>query len=402
MSWTDKKGRTISSTLLVVGTAIGSAMFGVPIFTGLGGYLPMIAMTTIVWLCMTATGYLFAEAVLGMPEGTNVISMTHHYFGKWGKYLIGIPYFVFSFIVLISFPASSIPLLTNYLEGVFHIQIPPLISFTFSGAFFCLVIFLGVPASVKTNAAFLIAFFILFFAICVRGFPFFQTTHLLPMNWTFMFLSAPILFMALCFHYLVPTLVTYLKRDVELLRRTIFAGLFISYIIYVLWQTLIIGAVTEGTLWGAFEKGDIIQQGLEILAKTPWLGAPAIFLATCAFATGLIGLAISLVDMLGDWAKWPAEKRVGWRRLGVCLFLFVPTIVVSALYPDPIFAFLDKVGGFAFIILNGILPIAMAWRARYNMPQTVPRLLLGEKPLLILLFLIVSYILYIQGIVLSH
>ena len=78
------KSKILSGSLLVTGTAIGAGMLALPVATCLGGFVPAIFIYLACWLFMAATGLLFLEICLWMPEDANIVSMSTHLLGPAG------------------------------------------------------------------------------------------------------------------------------------------------------------------------------------------------------------------------------------------------------------------------------------------------------------------------------
>ncbi len=397
-----KKGGFLGATLLVAGTVMGGGMIGMPIITGLGGFIPTFFLLTLIWVGMTLTAFLLLEVTLGMPDGANMISMANVYFGKTGKYIVGIFYLFFYFCGLISYPAASVPLLADLVNHYFNFSLPNATNLVIFGIIFGTIIFLGVRTASLVNALFMFFFFVLFFFLVYKGMGLIKVQKLVYMDWTLMFLSGPVLFTSFCFHFLIPTLTTYLKRDVKLLKQSIFTGMLISYISYIIWNCLIIGTFEQGVLWVAFERSGLLSQSIALMKTTPWLGTPAILFCIFALVTSLIGLGLSMLDFLADGFKWRPEERRGIKRLILCIVLFAPMMIFSALYPSFFLHALGYTGGFFFAFLNGILPVALAWRSRYHLNQGHIQLVRGGRILFLVLLIGITYIIYLQAVVLVH
>ncbi len=98
-------------------------MLALPVITGLGGFIPSLAMFVFAWLFMTASGFLLLEANLAIGHNLSLISIAERTLGKTGKLLCWI-LFIFSFILLVLLtlqPAdrSSNPFWTIFLESFF-------------------------------------------------------------------------------------------------------------------------------------------------------------------------------------------------------------------------------------------------------------------------------------------
>lgn len=394
--------KTIGATLLVAGNCIGGGMMIMPVLTGLGGYIPGILMTTLIWLCMFATANLLVEAVLGMRPGANIVSLATHYFGRWSRTVVGILFFLFYFILVVSYPVASLPSLNQFFLHTFQVQIPLAIERVFFSLILIFFLYVGIRLCALLNLLLLCLFFVTFFSIIGQTVGHIQGQYLLRHDWTFMFLSAPILFTAFSFHGLVPPLVTYLNRDAKRIKGVIFWGTLLSFLTYLIWQALVIGTLAEGTLWEIFETGAVFLNMTELMRNTPWLGSPSSLLVFFALTTSLIGISIGLIDIIEDWAGIAPEERRGKKRLIICSALLIPALAAGGLLPHVFAKVMSELGDLAFAIFNGIIPPALAWKARYSFSPPPPGIVPGGKFVLLFLIVLTIYIICLQGIILIY
>lgn len=248
----------------------------------------------------------------------------------------------------------------------------------------------------------MIGFFVTLGIVFKNGIPHVEALRLKRYDWTMMFLSGPILFTAFNFHNLIPTLADYVQRDISRFKKGVFWGMALSYVVYIAWQCLMIGALSEGVLWEEFERGGVILESLSLMAKTPWLGSIALLFSFFAIITSLIGMALGVVDFLVEFFRLNLKEPILPYRLTSVLVLFIPTMLLSYFLSNFFIEVTGYAGAFGFVILNSIVPICLAWCARYNTKDPLPRLVPGGKPVLFALIFISVYIMYLQGIMIGH
>ncbi len=105
-----------------------------------------------------------------------------------------------------------------------------------------------------------------------------------------------------------------------------------------------------------------------------------------AIITSMLGVAFSMVDFLADGIQINASKTAP--RLLLCLLVFVPPFLFSALDPAIFVTAIGFAGGFGEAFLNGLLPVAMVWVGRYRRELGGTVQLAGNKAMLIGLFAI--------------
>ena len=95
----DSPWKTFFGALLVGGTALGAGMLALPVATAAAGCVPAWLIYCLCWIFSLATGLLFVEIGLWLPENANIVSMATHILGKWGKVVAWILY-IFLFYCL--------------------------------------------------------------------------------------------------------------------------------------------------------------------------------------------------------------------------------------------------------------------------------------------------------------
>jgi len=396
----EKRGGIFGTTLMIAGASMGGGMLGIPILTGLGGFFPGILMTTVIWLCMLATALLIVEITLALPNGSNMASLAEHFFGPIGKYFVGIPYLIFYFFIVFGYESASGTLLVGFLKDWTGVALPAAVGHLIIVILLFFPLYFGTLVADRINRILMVGFFATFLFILFRGAQQVQAKNLMRFEWTFMFLSGPILFAAFSFHNLIPTLVTYLDRNVRALRTSIFLGMGLTYVCYILWQIDALGAISQGKFWEAYEKGGPVTESFRVMSATSWLGQVAFYFAFFATSTSLLGASLGMIDFIADGLKIDLFERYGRKRFVLCLILLVPSLILSSLFPRVFFKAIGYAGGFGIAILNAGVPVWMAWKSRYQFHSEVPKLVPGKRPLLLTLLVVTFYIIYLQGIML--
>ncbi len=359
--------KTVSGTLLIAGTTIGAGMLGIPLLTAGAGFLPAMGITIGVWLFMLATGLLFLEATLWMHEGANVLSMSRRFLGPLGKITAGGTFLFLYYCLMVAYYAAGAPIFLAALEWTLGISLSGPPGYLLYGLLFGGVVSLGLRFVDRINYFLMAAMFIAYFALLGVGAPAVSNERFVTSNWTSALFAAPVLFSSFGFHNVIPSLVTYFKRDVKVLRRSILWGTFIPLLVFLAWQWLIIGAVPPDAIHDALETGRPATAALQSLVGHPWIMAFGQFFAFFAIITSMLGVAFSMVDFLADGLK------VKGKRVLLTLAVFLPPFLFAALDPAIFVTALGFAGGFGEAFLNGLLPVAFVWVGRYTRK-------LGGKP----------------------
>lgn len=386
--------RLFSGILLVMGTCIGAGMLALPIVTGVSGFFPAIAVNLLCCLFMIATGLLFLEAILWMEDGVNLLSLAGRFLGKWGKTATGISFLFLYYCLEVSYCAGGAPVFSSALNQILGFQIEGVVSYFIFAIFFGFFVFLGTQAIDRFNWLLMAGLFISFVLLIGAGSREVKSSLLERSNWKLSLAATPVLFGAYGYHNLLPTLSTYLKRNVKELRLSIILGCLLSFLIYSIWQWMIIGTLTLEEIQTASLKGEPVTQTLQNVVGHPWLRLFGEFFGFFALVTSFLGVSLSMVDFLGDGLQ--IHHRQGWNRLILCLLVFIPPVLFAAANPGIFIEAIGIAGGFGEAILNGILPISLVWIGRYvhHLPSSYQ--LLGGRFLLVVLFLFTFLIIGIE------
>lgn len=377
----------------MAGTSIGGGMLALPILTGIAGFIPSMFIYLACWLFMACTGLLFLEIALGMEEGTNIISMAQKTLGGWGKAAAwGLYLFLFYSLTLAYIVGSGGLIVEVFSSGSIHLN-------PWQGQLLFLILFVpivyaGAHLVGRVNLALMFGLGISYIVFVVLGFPHVDTSLLERSEWPFILGALPITFTAFAYQGVVPTLVSYMHRDVRSLRLAIILGSFLPLITYVIWQWLILGIIPVEGPYGlkeAMAQGQNAVQPLKYFLNTPTVYIVGQYFAFFALVTSFLGVTLGLMDFLADGI---GIKKTAKGKMLLCGLVFLPPLVVALFYPHVFLIALDYAGGIGCALLLGLLPVLMAWRGRYYLHMESDYRLQGGRFLLaiLILFIIIELI----------
>jgi tyrosine-specific transport protein len=377
-------GHILGGTLLITGTTVGVGMLALPVATGPSGFVPSMAIYFICWLFMLCTGLLLLEVCTWMPKDANLITMAQKLLGPVGKNICWVVYLFLFVTVMIAHVAGG----GNVVSEISGGTIPPWISMIVYVLIFSPVIYLGTHSVDRLNLVLMLGVATSYLLFAYVSHEHVDLKLLEFSNWSKAWLAIPVLFTAFTYQVIIPTLMTYMNRDVKKVRLAIILGTSIPLAVYLIWEFLILGIVPVEELVAAGVKGHNAVMPLKKL-----VGNPALFNIGKAFAfftmtTSYIGLSLAFFDFLADGLK---VKKQGWRKVALCLTIFVPPTLISLLKPDIFLVALSYAGGFSCAILFGLFPPVMAWIGRYvkGYSQTKKQLPGGKFFLSILMLFVV-------------
>lgn len=311
------------------------------------------------------------EVALWMDGETNMVSMAERTLGRFGKYAAWGLYIFLFYTLTVAYVNGSGQVVADLFDGA----IPSWVAMMVFTAIFGFFVFLGPRAVDKVNVLLMVGLGVTYFTFVYLGWPHVKTHHLEHSNWRLSLLALPVAFASFGYQGIVPTLTTYLKRNVKTLRAAILIGSFIPFITYGLWEWLIHGIVpTHGPfgLADALANNHNAVRPLRFFLESRTIINISEYFAFFALVTSFLGVTLGLRDFFADGLKVKKDRQ---GRLFLSFLIFIPPVIISLIYPSLFIEAVGIAGGFGCALLLGLLPILMAWSGRY-------RKNLGEKPLL--------------------
>lgn len=392
--------KILSAMFLVGGTCMGGGMLALPIATGISGLAPSLTMMFICWIAMTATALLLLEVSLWMEEGVHIITMSSRLLGKYGKIVSWCLYLFICYASIAAYTAGGGDQIAEGLKQYFSVALSKEWGCLFFILLFGFVVYLGTTVVGRVNSVLFIGMIVSYIGLIGMGIDEIQPGHLLNSRWPTTVLAIPLLLTSFSFQTMVPSLTPYLKRHAGALRWAIVGGTFIAFLIYALWEGLILGIVPlEGThgLAAALAKGVPATQFVREHVTGRWVIYLAEYFAFFAIVTSFLGIALGLFDFLSDGLK---IKKEGLGQLLLGILIIVPTLIIATQFERVFLLALDVTGGYGDAILNGIIPVLMVWVGRYRLGYLHGMQVPGGKWALALILAFFSFTLLLE--ILAH
>jgi tyrosine-specific transport protein len=354
-------GHVLGGTLLIAGTMVGVGMLALPVATGEGGFLPAAVIYILCWLFMLCTGLLLLEVCTWMPKESNLITMSERLLGRIGKSICWIVYLFLFLTVMIAHVVGG----GQVLNDITGANLPSWLSMLIYVAIFSPVVYLGTRWVDRLNITLMIGVVTSYLLFIALSYSHVDLQLLTRSNWSKAWLALPVLFTAFTFQVIIPTLMTYMDRNVKKVRLAIILGTSIPLAVYLVWELLILGIVpAEGPngLAQAAKNGSNAVMPLKELVGSPILFNIGKCFAFFTMTTSYIALSLAYLDFLADGLK---VKKKGWKKVVLCFAVFVPPTLVATTYPHIFITALSYAGGFSCAILFGLFPPVMVWVGRY-------------------------------------
>lgn len=356
--------KVLSGSLLISGTTIGAGMLGIPAATAQAGFRPGLGVTTLVWLFMMLTGMMLLEATFWMKERASFLSIAEKFLGSVGKALT-FALFIFLYIsLMVAYFAAGVPLFTDFLTLLGLAPLSGFLPYLLFGLTFGAIVGIGPRSIDRVNVILTLAMCGVWILLMVIGWQYVESAKLKTQSILGMWWATPILFGAFGYHNIIPSLSTYFHQDKKALRASLWIGTSIPFIIYSLWQFLIIGAVGREAILATSQLGLPITYALKTITQNPYVMRLGQAFAFLAIVTSTLGVAFSLVDFLADGMR---KKPEGFFRWALCFLIFGLPMLFSYYNPTIFEQALGLAGGFGEALLNGVMPIAVYYVGRYLM-----------------------------------
>lgn len=393
-------GSILSAMFLVAGTCIGGGMLALPIATGISGFLPSLVVMLICWMAMTATALMLLEVSLWMEEGVHVITMTSRLLGIPGKVISWCLYLFICYASIVAYTAGGGHQIASTINNYFDIPLSKEAGCVVFILVFGAVVYLGSKIVGRVNAILFVALIAAYFALVGIGTSEIKPGFLLNQRWSTAWVALPLLLTSFSFQTMVPSLTPYLKKHVKSLRLAIVGGTFIAFLVYAIWQALILGIVpVEGPdgLIDALSRGEPATQFLRHHVEGRWVSNIAEYFAFFAIVTSFLGISLGLFDFLADGLH---IKKEGFGQVALGLLIVVPTLICATMFERAFLLALDTSGGYGDTILNGIIPVLMVWIGRYRLGYKHAIQLPGGKAVLACVFVFFAFALGME--ILAH
>ena len=355
-------GHVVGGTLLIAATTIGVGMLGLPIATGPGGFVPATFIYILTWFFMLCTGLLLLEVCTWMPDEANLITMTHRLLGPVGKAVCWVVYLFLFFTAMIAHVSGGGSTLVDILNLNFGLAMPQSVAMVVYVLIFSPIVYLGTKSVDRFNLLMMTGDLITYVLFIVLAAGKVDMDLLKYADWSKAWPALPVLFTAFTYQLIIPTLMTYMKRDVKKVRLSIILGSSIPLVVYLIWELLILGIIPVDALIEAKARGDTAVMPLKELLQNPWVFKIGSWFAFLVLTTSYIALSLAFLDFVADGLK---IKKEGFKKVALCMGIFIPPMVIAMLYPDIFIVALEYAGGISCALLFGLLPPVMVWVGRY-------------------------------------
>lgn len=359
--------KVFGSTLIVAGTTIGAGMLALPLASAGIGFFTSLAIMALLWALMTYTALLMLELHQHAPANATLHTLAKQFLGNKGKWIA-------SFSMLFLFYA----LCAAYIAGggsQFGQRITQLTGAEISGSMatviFTVIVALVVTIGTRTvdhlNRLLFITKLITMAVVLFFLAPNVTESYLLnmPIQQGLIVASIPVIFTSFGFHGSIPAIVNYLDGDTRSLKKAIVIGSAIPLVIYLFWQVVTLGVVSQQELSENSGLSNLIAALGEKVHFSQLSQIIGLF-ADLALLTSFLGVSLGLFEFLGDTLNKGNGKN---SRILSAVVTFFPPMCFALFYPQ---GFIMALGyaAIALAILAIFLPVAMIKKSRSDAFKT--------------------------------
>ncbi len=391
-----KPGSVIGGVILIMGSCIGAGMFALPILTGISGFMPSFGMFLIAWLFMTTTALLLIEVNSWFDGPVNLISMVKHTLGPVGKTICWFLYLFLLYSLLVAYMSAIGKHTAAFSLRVLSLSIPDWAGTLFFVILFGWIVYWGTRSVDLMNRWLMVGQIIAFISLVGLCMQHIQPKLLEYTSPKYSVLALPVLIVSFGFHNVIPSLTDYMKGDIKRVRQAIIIGSLFTLGIYMIWEVITLGVLPMGGSLGimaSYLNDTDASQALYNFLGSSYVGSFAQALAFFAILTSFLAQTLSMVHFLRDGFKFKSKHLKG---VGVCVIALFPPFVFSTLYPQLFFQALSFAGGGCAVVLFGIMPVLMMWKGLYRRKMDKSHLVVGGKPVLLLILSFASFIFFYQ------
>ncbi|NRF65297.1 aromatic amino acid transport family protein [Vibrio coralliilyticus] len=355
------KSKVLGSTLIIAGTTIGAGMLALPLASAGIGFTTSLIIMVALWALMAYTALLMVELHQHADASATLHTLAKQFLGKKGKWVASFSMLFLFYSLCAAYIAGGGAQFGERISQFTGVEISGMTSTVIFTIVVAAVVTIGTGTVDKVNRVLFAIKLIAMAMVLTFLAPNVTESYLLsmPVEQGLVVAAIPVIFTSFGFHGSIPAIVNYLDGNTPSLRKAIIVGSSIPLMIYVFWQIVTLGVVSQDAL--------VDNQGLSGLISTlstkvhqSGLGQTIGVFADLALLTSFLGVSLGLFEFLGDSFN---KKKAASSRIVVGAITFVPPMGFALFYPQ---GFIMALGyaAIALAILAIFLPIMMVKKAR--------------------------------------
>ena len=358
--------KTIGSMLIIAGTTIGAGMLALPIASSGLGFSTAMIILFIAWCLMTYTALLTLELHQHAPPNATLNTLAKNILGKKGQVVANFSMIFLFYALCAAYIAGGGGQLQIMLSEWSTTELPSQLGAITFSLLFGSIIILGASTVDKINQVLFIVKILVLTTMFYMLTPHVQAEHLLniPIEQGLIISAIPVIVTSFGFHGSIPSIVKYMGCEVRSLRKVMIVGASMPLVIYLLWQIVSQGVISQQSLYHSQGLDGFISSLSSLLHSDSIANTLTIF-ANLALATSFLGVSLGLFDFFSDVLNKSDSNK---DRLITAVVTFAPPLGFALFYPQ---GFIMALGyaAIALVILAIFLPVIMVWKQRNSASQ---------------------------------
>lgn len=353
------KSKVLGSTLIIAGTTIGAGMLALPLASAGIGFSTSLTIMAALWALMAYTALMMVELHQHASSDATLHTLAKQILGRKGKYLASFAMLFLFYSLCAAYIAGGGTQFNQRLDQWFDLKLSAASGTVIFTLLVASIVVIGTATVDKVNRILFTLKLVAMATVLLFLAPNVTQSYLLsmPIQQGLIVAAIPVIFTSFGFHGSIPAIVRYLDGDTPALKKAIVIGSAIPLVIYIFWQLVTLGVVSQSEL--------VDNQGLAALIATLSatvqqnnIGHIIGLFADLALLTSFLGVSLGLFEFLGDSLR--KEKS---SRMLTGLVTFTPPMCFALFYPQ---GFIMALGyaAIALAILAIFLPVVMIHKVR--------------------------------------
>ncbi|GLT19257.1 tyrosine transporter TyrP [Vibrio zhanjiangensis] len=356
-----KKSKVLGSTLIIAGTTIGAGMLALPLASAGIGFSASLIIMFALWALMSYTALLMVELHQHADSSATLHTLAKQFLGSKGKWIASFSMFFLFYSLCAAYIAgggAQFGQRLSHFTGLELTSTSSTVLFTFIVAS---VVTIGTSTVDKVNRIlFTIKLVAMAIALSFLA-PNVTESYLLsmPIEQGLIIAAIPVIFTSFGFHGSIPAIVNYLDGHTSSLRKAIIIGSSIPLLVYVFWQVVTLGVVSQDALLENQGLSGLIATLSTKVQQSNLSQAIGVF-ADLALLTSFLGVSLGLFEFLGDSFN---KENAASNRVIIGAVTFLPPMGFALFYPQ---GFIMALGyaAISLTVLAIFLPVLMIKKSR--------------------------------------
>ncbi|EGQ7701003.1 amino acid permease [Vibrio cholerae] len=355
------QSKLLGSTLIIAGTTIGAGMLALPLASAGIGFSTSLMIMLGLWMLMAFTALLMVEIHQYADKEATLHTLAKQILGDKGKWVATFAMLFLFYSLCAAYIAGGGAQFTQRITDFTGVNVESSSGTLLFTLIVALVVTVGTGTVDRVNRILFAGKMIAMVAVLFFLAPNVSQSYLLsmPIQQGLIVAAIPVIFTSFGFHGSIPAIVNYLDGDTPSLRKAILIGSAIPLVIYIFWQLVTLGVVSQSALLDNMGLTALIGV-LSTTVHQSNLGNIIGVFADLALLTSFLGVSLGLFEFMGDSLRNQQGKM---NRPLASVVTFLPPLIFALFYPQ---GFIMALGyaAIALAILAIFLPLVMVIKVR--------------------------------------